>query len=352
MSEINQILSYKIYENSVENILISIGIILAVYLLALVFKAHVSEKLNDLSSKTKSKFDDILVKAIVNAINRLSLIFGFYAAKQYLTISTEIDPWIDKALLILSCIIITHIVQVMIVELFDNYFRGKASAFKNSILPLIKNLSKIFIWLGSLTFILANLGYSISSLTAGLGISGLAIALAVKPTLEAFFSSLAIFSDKPFKLGDVIKFNSEAGTVKNIGLRTTVLKTFTNTELVIPNTDLTSGKIENLSKRESEKITGKIGVEYSTSSKKLEKAIQIVKDIFASQEFVGENFRAYFEEFGDSALIISFTYFISTEKEYNERVAIVSEINFEIKKQFEKNKIEFAFPTQTVILSK
>jgi len=195
-------------------------------------------------------------------------------------------------------------------------------------------------------------GYDIGALVAGLGIGGLALALAAQDPLSNFFSSLSIIADKPFKVEDVIKFGEIEGVIKDIGMRTTRIETFFGTIISVPNSTLAKANVENMSKRETRRADGKIGVIYSTSTKQLEKGVGLIKDIIKKEKNAQGDFRAFFTEFDDSSLRIEYRYYVKNPTDYGFFLETKDRVNRNIKDAFEKEGIEMAFPTQTLYLHK
>ena len=347
-----QILDTSYFGNSVENVSIALGLFVGIYVLIYLFKVVLAVRLKSLVSKTKTNIDDIALNAVLRLVNVGGILFALYVSKTYLSFPESVDDGIGKVLTILGAVIITWVVQNLLNDLIDEYFKRLSKSTANTFVPFLKNILKIFLWLIVGIFVLSNLGYTVSSLAAGVGISGLAVALAVRPTLESFFASVSIFTNRPFALGDYIQFNGQAGTVSHIGLRTSNLKTSAGTELVVPNTELVNATVENVAKRSGQRIDASIGLEYDTTSKGMEKGIQLIKDTIASQEATEDDIRVWFDNFGDSALIIRVIYFVDASLSYVDRMEVVSQVNFGIKKAFEKAKLEMAFPTQTVYVKK
>ena len=220
-----------------------------------------------------------------------------------------------------------------------------ASAFQGMRLVI-----KILLWSIGFLLVLSNLGFDITSLIAGLGIGGVAIALAVQNILGDIFSSFSIVFDKPFKVGDYIVIEPDRGIVKKIGLKTTRLETLQGEELIISNKELTSARVQNFKKMKQRRINFNVGVTYETSPAKLkeidaliEKIIKGVKDV----EFV----RCHFQGFGDFSLNFEVVYLVKSG-DYAVFMDKQEEINFAIVNAFTKNKIDMAYPTQTLFVKK
>ncbi len=197
---------------------------------------------------------------------------------------------------------------------------------------------------------LSNLGINVTSLVASLGIGGIAIALAVQNILGDLFSAFSIYFDKPFAVGDFITVGKHKGTVQNIGLKSTRIRMLQGEELVIPNKEITSGKVSNYRRMEKRRVAFKFGVVYETKTEQLKKIPEIITEII-NQTKDCEAFRVHFKEFGDSSLNYNIVYYV-TNNDYDVYLSAQQEINLGIKEAFEKAKIEFAYPTQTVYINK
>lgn len=352
-SSFDAFLQAKFFGNHLQDIFMALGIFFGIYLIIFLTQKLIEPKLRIAVEKTETKVDDVIFDALAVLVNIGGVFLALFIAKSYLQLPEHFNQVMDTALGVIGTVIITWVIQHFFSALLDQYFKKLTKAEAKTLLPLLKMLLNIFIWLISAAFILSNLGYQITSLATGLGIGGVAIALAVKPTLESFFASISIFADRPFQIGDFIKADNISGTVETIGLRTTTIRTTTGTELIVPNVELTNTKIENVAKRNGHRFDGNVGLVYGTTAEKIEKSIVIIQDILKAHPMVNdEETRVWFDRFGDFSLIISFTYFVDAVPPYVERLEAVSEINLSIKKGFEKAKIDMAFPTQVVKIEK
>jgi len=218
------------------------------------------------------------------------------------------------------------------------------------IIKLISAVAKILLWLGAVVLILSNMGYNVTSLIAGLGIGGIAIALALQNILGDLFSSLAIYFDKPFKVGDFVVLGDQMGTVKKIGIKTTRIQTPQGEELVVANSELTKSQVRNFGVMERRRNLQQIGVTYDTPAEKLKRIPDMIKQIIEKQGNVDFD-RVHFKSFGDSSLIFEVVYYVKTG-DYKEFMDMQEKINLEIVEKFEDENIEIAFPTRTVYVKK
>ena len=215
---------------------------------------------------------------------------------------------------------------------------------------IIGLLIRIILWAVGILLILSNLGFDITSLVASLGIGGVAIALAVQNILSDLFSSLSIYIDQPFKVGDFIIVGEHMGTVENIGLKTTRLRALQGEEIVISNSELTATRVQNFKRMQKRRIVFAFGVTYDTPVEKMKQIQDMVKKAIDPLE-KAEFDRAHFKSFGASSLDFEVVYYVLTG-DYAEYMDIQQSINLRIMEEFEKENIEMAFPTRTVHLVK
>ncbi len=311
-----------------------------------------------LTRYTKTKIDDIIAKILAKPIPFVLVIVAifFNIGFKYLVVSDWWINFIKQASFLVYVLAVTLFIIKFCIGLIEEYFEPYAkkteSKYDDQLIPVLKALIRIIFFVIAVLLVLSNLGYNISALLAGLGIGGLAIALASKDIFENFLSGVVIFLEKPFKIGDVLKTSDGLGSIEEIGIRSTKIRTFDNTLVVVPNKHLSSNFVENISARRARRENFTIGVTYSTNIKKLEKAKQIIIKILKSNKFVEQDsFLVSFESFGDFSLNIRIIYWI-VANDYKYYLEIKDKINLTIKKEFEKEKIEFAFPTQTIHVQK
>ncbi|MBL7131795.1 MAG: mechanosensitive ion channel, partial [Candidatus Omnitrophica bacterium] len=234
---------------------------------------------------------------------------------------------------------------------FNLYFarRGKDATTDRSLTGILAVL-RVAVWGLAIVVFLDNLGFKISAIIAGLGIGGIAIALAAQAILGDLFSYFSILFDRPFEVGDFIILDEYLGTIEHIGIKTTRIRSLGGEQVILSNTDLTSSRVRNYKRMGKRRVIFKLGVTYQTSLEQLkvipgviEKIIKGVKDTTFD--------RAHFFSYGDFSLIIEVVYYVMS-RDYNKYMDIQQEINFAIKKEFEARDLEFAYPTQTLYLNK
>ena len=343
-----------VFGNSLMNYAYFIGIIIISFIFAKIISHIFKKYFQKLALKTKTKLDDILALTLEKPLTYLVFFLGIFFAFKYLAISQSLDNILNKVFSVIIILIITIGLNKLVNSFIAVYWVPLASKTKSNVddnlIPVIKTFSSIIIWSIALIFLLNNLGLNITSLVAGLGIGGIAIAFALQNILSDIFSSISIYLDKPFQVGDYVVTGIDSGTVKKIGLKSTRITTLQGEELVVSNKELTETRIRNYKKMKKRRAAFKIGVEYGTSSEKLKKIPLIIKKIVDKVEGVDFD-RAHFTDFGDFSLNFDIVMFVAT-RDYAVYRDIQQKVNLEIVEAFEKEKIDMAFPTQTVYVKK
>jgi small-conductance mechanosensitive channel len=215
-------------------------------------------------------------------------------------------------------------------------------------IDIIAFVGRLLIWVVVLLLTLDNLGINITALIAGLGIGGIAIALAVQNILGDLFASLSITFDKPFVVGDFLVVGDFMGTVENIGIKSTRLRSLTGEQIVMSNADLLSSRMRNFQRMRERRIVFTLGVTYETPRERLQRIPALVRQIIESQEQVRFD-RCHFARFGVSSLDFETVYFVLTA-DFNRYMDIQQNVNFAIHAAFEERGIEFAYPTQKLVV--
>ncbi|MCA9068269.1 MAG: mechanosensitive ion channel family protein [Planctomycetaceae bacterium] len=338
--------------NNVERWLVAIGVFLGLWALFRIIKSIVRRRAKTLAERSESIAPWAKAVEDVATATKLWFLFGlaFYLSSLILALP-------DRALVVVrSLAAIVLILQAAIwgnklIEFAitryskENRVEDAASVTTMSALAF---LGKLAIWSIAFLLVLDNLGVDVTALIAGLGVGGIAVALAAQNVLGDLFASLSIVMDKPFVLGDFIIVGDFMGTVENIGMKTTRLRSLSGEQLVFPNSDLLGSRIRNFKRMQERRVVFGIGVTYETALSKVQKIPELIKQAITSQEQARFD-RAHFKAFGDSALTYEAVYYVTTA-DYNIYMDIQQQINFQLLEQFESQGIEFAYPTQTIHL--
>lgn len=313
-------------------------------------------KLLEIAEKTKIKFNIILIKAITKPAGWACLIIGIYVAAKILPIPTEpvdLRRFIDALARGISALIVVWAASGLLDGIMDQWeekAKRTETRLDNQLVPIVRSAGKTFLYIVGFVLILQNLGYSVTSLLAGLGLGGMAIALASKDTVANLFGSIVIFIDKPFQVGDWIEFGGVEGTVEEVGLRTTKIRTFANSLTTTPNAVFTNTSINNWSRMRKRRFVMTIGVTYSTPPDKIEKAVEGIRNIIKEDDNMEtEFFMVNFDSFGAYSLNI-FVYAFTRTIVWGEFLQARQEFMLEVMRLFQNLDIDFAFPTQTVHL--
>jgi small-conductance mechanosensitive channel len=215
-------------------------------------------------------------------------------------------------------------------------------------LNVLNFMGKILIWTIVFLLVLDNLGVNITALIAGLGVGGIAVALALQTILGDLFASLSIVLDKPFVVGDFLIVGDLLGSVEYVGLKTTRLRSLSGEQLVFSNSDLLSSRIRNYGRMYQRRVVFNLGVTYQTPRDKLIKIPEIVRAAIEQQDKTRFD-RSHFKEYGDFALVFESVYYVQGP-DYNEYMDIQQAVNLQVHEQFEQQGIEFAYPTQTLFV--
>jgi len=351
------ILEHVFYGNTLENWGISLLIIIGALILnkgIVLLNRHVILKL---AAKSKGQFDDILFKTLEKPVSLGIVLASIWIASRRLDLSPTINDIITKSYQLLIVLNITWFFARFVVAFLEDHTYSKEEKPQKKgirvdirLLPVIKRILLIFIWIIGILMALNNAGVKVTTLLGTLGIGGIAFALAAQDTIKNIFGGVTIFTDQPFRLGDIIKYDAIEGTVQDIGLRSTRIQTYDKRMVTIPNFKVMDAAVINVSSEPGRRVVMTLGLTYDTDADQMQKALDILKGLPDEvAEIHHRDLSATFSDFGSSSLDITYIYFI--RKSVNTREA-ASKVNFEILRRFNKAGLNFAFPSQTVYLEK
>ncbi|XRP97324.1 mechanosensitive ion channel family protein [Methanocaldococcus sp. 16A] len=343
----------EIFGNTIYDIIIFIGIVLLGVFIGRIVDKIVKNYLKKIINKTKTKLDDILLEAIDLPVIVIVVTAFFYFGLKFLILPDYIFKLIDESIKVVVILSATYFAVKFIDGIFEHYLiplteKTETELDEHIIKPLNKVVKIITIVLGVLTA-LSSVGYDITALLAGLGVGGLAVALAMQDTIKNFIAGILILIDRPFRLGHWVKVGDVEGIVEEIGIRSVRIRTFDHTLITIPNSELLNSAIENLTVRDRRRVLTTIGLTYDTPVEKIKKAKEIIKEIVENHPATLPPYRVHFNEYGDWSLNLRVEYFVRNMG-FDYYLNAVDEINLKIKEEFEKEGIEMAFPTYTVYL--
>jgi small-conductance mechanosensitive channel len=299
---------------------------------------------------TKTDIDDTLVEIIGSIKPPFYSFLALYVAVRTLALSDIVARIFTVVLIVWIAYQVVLALQILIDYVLKKKFDSESDAGAQGAVLFMSGLFKGVLWGIALIMVLGNLGVDVTSLIAGLGIGGIAIAFALQNILSDLFSSFVIHFDKPFVIGDFIIVGEHMGTVERIGIKTTRIRALQGEEIVISNQELTSARVQNFKKMEERRIVFHLGVTYDTDPKVMEQIPDMVKS--AIDPIEGTRFdRCHFQTFADSALVFETVYYVASG-DYAQYMDIQQNINMDILKSFNDEGIDFAFPTQTIHIEK
>jgi small-conductance mechanosensitive channel len=331
--------------------LVAVGILLFVGFIFRILLRITVRKLRAIVIKTPGRFDDLLVDLLQKTRFLFIFIVSLYAAALIL----DLPSWADNALKGVS--IVAFMFQV---GYWGNAFvefwirrnvkkRLTEDAAAATTMSALGFVAKMVIW-AIVILVALDVYFDVTALIAGLGIGGIAIALAVQNVLSDLFASISIIVDKPFVIGDFIVVGEQVGNVEKIGLKTTRVRSLTGEQIIFSNSDLLSSRVRNYRRMYERRIAFTIGVTYQTSPDQMEAIPTCIEEIVSSQSDVRFD-RCHFKSFGDFALQIEIVYYVLIS-DYAAYMNIQQAINLGIMRAFAERDIEFAYPTQTLFLQK
>ena len=347
----HEFFAHSLFGNAVSDYLASFGLFLGGIAIVYVFKRYVLARLKKWASSTETRLDDLLVRAIEKSVVPAVYLGIFYISLHTLTLSTDFKNGLRIAAIIaITVLAVRAIISAVNIGLESYLKTSVLSDGSEKQLKGIRGLVNFAIWVIALVFLLDNMGVKISAVVAGLGVGGIAVALAAQAVLGDLFGYFVIFFDKPFEIGDFIVVGDKMGVVEYIGIKTTRIRAIGGELLIFSNKDLTNSRVHNFKKMEKRRVVFKLGVIYQTTSEKLKAIPSIVRRIIEEQQDATFD-RGHFASYGDSSLDFEFVYYV-TGADYAKYMDIQQAINLEIFETFEKQKIEFAYPSQTLFINK
>lgn len=304
-----------------------------------------------LVGKTKTQWDDMLVQESEKPISFLFMIGFFWATYTNLMLSVTTNYYLstllDVAFLGSFVWLFYNLINVL-THYLDDLTAKTESKLDDQLVPLIRKTLKVFVVVIGLIFIMQNNGINVTSLLAGLGLGGLAIALAAKDTLANFFGSITIFTDQPFQVGDLIKTSNAEGVVEEVGFRSTRLRTLYDSGVSVPNSVLANTEIDNLGLRRRRRLNTTLNLTYDTSPQQMEAFVEGIKAVINANEQINQtNYEVHFNGYGAHSLDV-LVYLFFEVREWSKQLQLQHNFLLEVMRLAKEVGVEFAFPTQTL----
>ncbi len=347
-------LAQEYFGNSLQTWLLAAGILLFVAVVLRILKSALVSRLRKIAVRTSTQLDDAWLQVVEATAWFFYFAAGAAVAERVLTVADELENGLRIGLMVLlgvQCAIwaqtlVSAGMQVWMQRQEAEQGGVSGSTHTGTVAAAVRFVSRLLIWSVLVLVVLSNLGIELTTLVAGLGVGGVAAALAVQKVLGDLFAGLSMYFDRPFDIGDFIIVGDVMGNVTKIGLRTTRIDGLGGDKIVYPNGELASRYIRNYQRMAQRRIVFEFGIEYGLPAAKVQLARDIVQETITSLPGVRFD-RAHFSKYGASSLDFEVVYYVLS-KDYNEYMDRQQEINLAIYKRFEDEGISFAFPTRTL----
>lgn len=344
-----ELLQRPYFGNTLLGYLVAAAVFLAVSWGFLFLRRLLIERLKALAEKTLTDLDDLAVEVLAMVRKPECYLLGAYVATRGLTISPKADVFLRGVVMLALAYRVVTMLQVLVGYAVRKSVAGEG--IDAARLGMARNLTYLInglVWALALLFVLSNLGFNITSMVAGLGIGGVAVALAAQAVLGDLFSAVAIFLDKPFEVGDFIVVGDKMGTVEQVGFKTTRVRALSGELLVFPNSSLTSAIVQNFKHLNERRVVLKFGLLYSTPRDVLAKVPAVVQGLITREALLRFE-RAHFMGLGASSLDFEVVYWVK-DSDYNKHMDLQQRLLLDLVQEVRASGSDFAFPTRTVIL--
>ncbi len=354
MSNWNQFADKSLGLWTLGELLLAFGFLVGGFVLRAIFNAVVANRLKKAAEKTETEADDLAVAAVFSPFGLILPVVGiFFAIRTLIAIHPTWLSHSDTTFRIVTIFVLTWTgfkILDAVGVFFGELSSQTASKLDDQLIPLLRKAAKMFLFILAFILTAQNLGYSVSGLIAGLGIGGLAVAMAAKDTLANLFGSLMILIDRPFNVGDWITFPGGDGVVEEIGLRSTRIRTFAKTVVSIPNQALANATVENHSLMPKRRIKFTLGVTYESTVQQVETLVQRIEDYLQNNADIDQEFMLVkFTTFNDSSLDL-FIYCFTVTTDWTQHLSVRQDVNLRVMELVEELGMGIAYPTQTLHL--
>lgn len=345
-------LNYEIWGNSVQTWIVSLLIIAGAFIVVKLLSLLGRKVIKPFIGRTNNRVDDIIYYSLESPLKFAVMLLGIWIAIHRLVYPDHLVKYVDNAYSILIILDITWVLARLSTALLQQYWGQRSDGHALKMMPVVRRTILVLIWIIGLVTALSNVGVDINALWGTLGIGGIAFALAAQDTVKNIFGAFTIFTDKPFGIGDTINVNGFEGTVVDVGMRSTRIMGYDRRITSYPNYKITDASIVNISSEPMRRAMVKVGLTYDTGADKMNEALDILRGLPAKVKDVSENpsdITAYFSDYTDSALVITFYYYIEKQGDI---LKVTSDMNLAILAAFNKAGLNFAFPTRTLLVQR
>ncbi len=332
-----------LWGNNPKEYAIAIGIIVVGVIVLNIIKTIVLKRLKKIAQRTETSVDDLIIRMITRGVLPLCYIIVIYIGVRTLNLSNFLVKALRIAMAVVAVFYVVRILIMGIDSLLTYYLKKQGKEQSKGAMKGVMIMVQVVLWVFGLVWLLGNLGYDIGSLLAGLGIGGIAIALAAQSFLGNVLAYFSVLFDRPYEVGEFLIIGSELGTVTHIGIMTTRIQSLSGEELSYSNKNMLNEWIHNYSRMEKRRAVFGFNVSYDTPPDVLERIPDEVKKIILAQEKVTLD-RVHFCEFREYYLYFEGVYY-SMEPGYGEYRDKQQKINLAIMRKFEEMGVKFAFST-------
>ncbi len=315
-------------------------------------RRFVNWRLGALARRTRTEIDDVIAEIVRRTRTFFLIVLALYAAVEVVSVSDVVEEVVGRLAflaLLLQVVLWGNRLITLWIERYRAHRLEQDAAAVTS-MQAVGVLGRIVLWALVLLLALDNFGVEVTALVAGLGVGGIAVALAVQSILGDLFASLSIVLDKPFVVGDFLILDNYMGTVEAIGLKTTRLRSLSGEQIIVSNGDLLKSRIRNYKRMFERRIVFSIGVVYETPVEQVAAIPGMLREIVEAQDRVRFD-RAHFQSYGDFALNYEVVYYV-LDSDFNLYMDIQQAINLAIFRRFADEGIAFAYPTQTLYMGR
>lgn len=308
-------------------------------------------RLRELAKRTKTDLDDLLVDLIYAIKAPEYHLISLYAGIHFLALPASAHKFLFGLILVVLSVRAVMLAQKLLDYWLEKFTADRYTdeAVRVTVLKSARVVLKSLLWVTAVIFVLSNLGVNVTAALAGLGIGGVAVALAAQAILGDLFNFFVILLDKPFKIGDFIILDDMLGTIEHIGLKSTRVRSLGGELIIISNSRMLTGGLRNYKAMEQRRVVFKLGVVYQTPPEKLRLIPSLIKEAVSSTPDAKID-RSNMAAYGDFSIDFETVYY--TVADYAKYMDTNEAILLKIGDAFAKNKIEFAYPTQTLFINK
>jgi small-conductance mechanosensitive channel len=348
---LSELLSARVLGNAIDEYGLAVAALLAVFVALRLAKSFLAAWLAAFARRTETELGDLFVRLLGRIGPVIYAVVSLDIAMRMLVLPAGVVRGFDVLVLLAVSFKTIQMLQDVVLFAVERWVTrgrpddpGARAASRN-----VSAIARLALWLVGGIFVLSNLGLDVSSVIAGLGIGGIAVALAAQAVLKDAFSAFAIWMDKPFEVGDFIIVGDMRGTVEYVGFKTTRLRSLEGEQLVFSNADLTDSRVRNYKRMAERRVLLNFGVVYQTPLESLREIPGIVRAIIESQERARFD-RAHFQGFGDSALNFEAVFYVLSP-DYNTYMDVQQAINVRLIEELGNRGVEFAYPTRQLYVT-